>query len=425
MSIAASLALVVASQTFAHWDQPSYRADVAPSTVAAGTGSTVTLTVTQVGHDSSQFVRSMRITAPSDFDVTSASGVRGGDALTVALASDVATIDHVGLDYDQGETQAETAVVTFHVNVACGVAGDKLWTVVARNSETFTGTGHDVAQVTSSNLTTTVQKCSVAFSEQPESAAIATVITGVEADPSGTPVKVQLLDGNGNQASQSGIGISLAIASGTGSSGASLGGTTTDSTNSNGVATFAPKIDTTGQNYRLDASATSGISGDTSSTFDINDVAVVCSGSCSGTSQQGNTGATVNAASAGGVLTFSIGVDNVDCNNAPNKYYEGTSKALTFNVTGGTGRTTITMTLDKASVTRSFLKYDVCFSSPNSAFTNKFGKAIAAGDAGLLPFCLNPLRNRADPCVILKWFNKQGDVLVRFSVPAGDPRGKI
>ena len=215
-SIAASVALIVSSQTFAHWDQPSYRADVAPDAVAAGTDSTVTLTVTQVGHDSSQFVRSMRITAPDGFQVTSASGVRGSTDLTVGLASNVATIDHVGLSYHSGETSPATAVITFHIDVACGVTGDKLWTVVARNSETFGGSGHDVAQVTTSDLTTKVRKCSLAFSEQPESAAVDTVITGVEADPSGSKIKVQLLDGDGDHASQSGVGVSLAIASGTG-----------------------------------------------------------------------------------------------------------------------------------------------------------------------------------------------------------------
>ena len=426
-SIAASIALITASQTFAHWDQPSYRADVAPGTLAAGTASTVTLTVTQVGHDSSQFVRSLRITPPASFDLTGGSGVRGSTALTVAIASDVATIDHVGLDYDEGETQAETAVITLQVNVACGVVGDKVWTVVARNSETFGGSGHDVAQVTTSQLTTQVKRCSLAFATQPKSAAVNAVITNAVADPSGPKVKVQLLDGNGANASQSGIGVSLAITSGTGVSSASLGGGTTDSTNSDGVAMFSPTIDRTGQNYRLVASATtSGIgSSDDSATFDISDVAVVCSGSCSGSSQQGDTGATVSADSNGGVLAFSIGIDNVDCNNSANKFYEGSSQALTFSVTGGTSRTLIVMKLDKISVTKSFLKYDVCFSSPNSSFTNKFGKAIAAGDAGLLPFCLNPLRNRADPCVVLKWFDRQGNVLLKFSVPAGDPRAKI
>jgi hypothetical protein len=394
---------------------PSYRADAAPSTVAAGTQAEVKITLTQVGSHTDE-LGSAKITPPAGFDLTSATSTRG----TVTIASGSAIIDTVDLD-----NTGDTATVTLKASVPCGVSGSGDWTVVAHRNYIFSSGGSAQVRDPASQLTTDVRKCTLAFTTQPKSAAVDTVITGVEADPSGAKVKVQLLDGNGNNESQSGIGVSLTIGSGTGATGANLSGGS-DTTNSDGIAMFSPKIDKAGQNYRLEASATtSGISGDVSASFDISDVAVVCSGSCSGSSQQGNTGATVNAASNGGVLSFSIGVDNVDCNNSANKFYEGTSKALTFNVTGGTGRTDITLKLDKASVTKPFLKYDVCFSSPNSSFTNKYGKPIAAGEAGLLPFCLNPLRNRADPCVILKWPDRQGNVLVKFSVPAGDPRGKI
>ena len=78
-----------------------------------------------------------------------------------------------------------------------------------------------------------------------------------------------------------------------------------------------------------------------------------------------------------------------------------------------------------ASVDRPFFKYEVCFSSPNSTFKNKYGRTIAAGDAGILPMCVNCLKPSGGPCVLLKWFDKDGNVYVKFSVPAGDPRGKI
>jgi hypothetical protein len=133
----------------------------------------------------------------------------------------------------------------------------------------------------------------------------------------------------------------------------------------------------------------------------------------------------VAATSNGGALWLSMGLDDVDCNNAVNHNYVTTSAPVTFNVTPTTGRTTITMKLAKASVTKLWFKYEVCFSSPNSSFVNKYGATIAAGQAGILPLCVDCDHPTGGPCVLLKWFDLHGNVYVKFSVPAGDPRGKI
>jgi hypothetical protein len=220
------------------------------------------------------------------------------------------------------------------------------------------------------------------------------------------------------------VSVSIAIVNGTGGSGANLSGTVTDITNGNGVATFAPKIDTTANGYRLKATA-SGVDGAQSSTFDISDVAIVCDGECSGTSSKGATTTTIDANASGGVLSFSLGTSSVDCNNKKNLWYKGTSAPVEWDVTSGTGRTTVTIELDRAQVTKPFLFYEVCFSSPDSRFKNLFGVWIEKGEAGLLPPCLFTIRRSDQPCLVAKWIDKDRDVHVRFSVPPGDPRGRI
>ena len=232
-------------------------------------------------------------------------------------------------------------------------------------------------------------------------------------------------DGNGNAASQAGVDVNLAIASGTGTAGAETRGDFTDATSSSGVAAFAPTIDLAGRDYRLVASATiSGITAsDDSAAFDISDVAVDCSGACSGSSDKGDTSATVSA-ETNGILTFSLGLDGIDCNDSANRFYASSSEVVTFDVTAGVGRTTVTITLGASSVTKVAKKYEVCFSSPASSFTNTYGVAIAAGQAGLLPACPRKLSG-APPCVLSKDRARNGDIVVTFSVPTGDPRGKI
>ena len=137
--------------------------------------------------------------------------------------------------------------------------------------------------------------------------------------------------------------------------------------------------------------------------------------------QKGDTSATVSAESTG-VLSFSIGLDGIDCNNSVNRSYVSSSEVLTFDVTTGVGRTTVSVTLAAASVTKAPKKYEVCFSSPVSHFTNTYGASIAAGQAGLLPACP---KKPTDACVVSRDRDRNGNVVVKFSVPVGDPRAKI
>ncbi len=403
---------------------PTYKAVVAPVGPAAGTTATSTITLTQLVADQGSLGKelgSVRITAPAGLTLTGATAARGSTALPVTLASNTATVNNLDL-----EQAGQTATVTVEAAIPCGVSGARTWTVVGRSTYTFDASGAKTrVQDPSSALTATVAACSLAFATQPATAQVDKVITSVAADPAGAPVKVQLRDGNGDPEPQADLAIALAIEAGSGAAGAVLAGITSAGTGSSGAAAFAPTIDRPGHEYRLRATAGPGISAATSAAFDVGSVAVACSGACSGTASQGGTTATVSATSNGGALWMSMGLDDVDCNNAINRNYVTTSAPVTFNVTSGTGRTTITMKLAKSSVTKAWFKYEVCFSSPNSSFVNKYGATIAAGQAGVLPSCFDCDHPTGGPCVLLKWFDLKGNVYVKFSVPAGDPRGKI
>ena len=404
---------------------PTYRVAVAPTALAAGTSAATTITLTQlVGDDWShnKQLGSVRITPPAGFTLTGATAARGSYALPVTIAAGAATVD--GLDLDHA---GQTATVTLQARIACGVAGPAKWTVVGHSTDSFSSSyATTLVQDPASATTAQVTACSLAFAAQPAAAGAGKVITSQAANPAGPAVGVQLLDGNGNPAAQAGLAISLTIAAGTGTAGALLGGTTSAATGPGGLAAFAPTIDRAGHTYKLVAQAGSGITEATSSAFDVSDVATLCSGACSASTQKGTTSATVNSSSNGGVLSASLGLDNVDCNNAVNHNYVATSETVTFDVTQGTGRTLVTMKVAAASVTKLWFKYEVCFSSPNSTFVNKYGATIPAGQAGILPSCLFDCdRPSTGPCVLLKWFDLHGNVYVLFSVPAGDPRGRV
>jgi hypothetical protein len=402
---------------------PTYKAVVAPATAAAGTTLTSTVTLTQLVYSHERKLGSARVTPPTGFVITAASAVRGSTTLPVTIASGSVTVNDIDLKHP-----GKTAVVTVQASVACGVVGPKSWGVEARNTSTFTSSYAKVlVRHSSSQLTTNVSGCSLAFVDGrgPTSAETGQTITSVPGEPSGQPIAVQLRAGSGAPANQSGVGISLAIVAGTGTAGAALGGTTSATTDGTGLAVFAPTIDLSGRDYRLAASAAGAIASATSAAFDIDDVVQPCAGSCSGTATLGATTASVSATSNGGLLTMSLGLDALDCNDAVNGFYVGSSEVLTFSVTPAAGRTTVVMKLAKAAVTKAFFKYEACFASEDSAFVNKLGNPIAAGQAGILPWCSNIFHPSGGPCLVLKWADLHGNVYVKFSVPQGDPRGRI
>jgi len=436
---AAMLTSTVAAPSLGHGDSmnPEILVKVVPGHIAAGTSATTTVRVKLLRstHHDRPNLGSIGITPPAGFTITGGTATQGSRTLDVTVEDGVAVIEDANMD-----TAGQLARISLGSTVACGVEGVVAWTVIAREAPDFDPASRRLRKLVTSSTASSVDGCSLDVLRQPALTGVNQVITSVQADPSGAPVAVRLLDGDGAPASQAGVSISLSRKPGTGASAATLGGTTSGITNGNGVATFAPTLDKVANGYRLDADAGAGIDPVTTAAFNVPGVAVACTGACAGTDQRGTTSAKVAATTSGGILTLSLGFEDVDCDNAVNRHYRGSSEPIVFDVTQGTGRTVVTIGLAAATVTRSYKRYEVCFSSPLSSFQNKYGATIAAGDAGLLAKCpkhhdddddsvstadYEPLPVDAPPCVEKKWKDRDGNVFVRFSVPPGDPRGKI
>lgn len=443
------LALLPAAPVGAHGksDNPEYFVRVVPSAVAAGTTTTSTVRIKQLvnAHHAYAVIGSMRITPPAGFVITAASARMGTRTLPVTVAGNAVTAENLDL-----RTRGQRLTFSITSEVRCGTIGATTWRVQAHEARDFENTSRriHIRKSPKSALGTSVAGCSLDFLRQPTLAGRNTVISSVSADPSGASVAVRLIAGNGQPALQSGIPVGIAIKPGTGAAGASLGGTRDASTNANGVATFAPTIDTAGTGYRLLADGT-GMAGATSAPFNVAGVAVACTGSCTGEQSKGSTTASISSTTTG-TLSLTLGLDDVSCDNAINKYYQASSEPLLFDVTDGTGRTVVTVRIDAADVDRRLGRYRVCFSSPVSTFINKYGHTIAPGEAGILPDCWDdddddhhhdatsiviahddddeprpPLPLDHQACLEKRWKDRAGNVYVRFSVPPGDPRAKI
>ena len=194
---------------------------------------------------------------------------------------------------------------------------------------------------------------------------------------------MRVLDGNGDPAAAPGIIVTLATVPGTGASGADLEGDVEDATNNNGVANgFAPTIGTSERDYQLKATASGLIGSGPSESFDISDVAKICSGPCSGQTSKGTTSTSISLTSDGGVLTLSLGLDDLDCNDAPNHYYTSTLEPVSWDITSASGRVEVTIRLDSADVNRPYNLYDVCFSSLSTGFRNRYNEKIGPDRRG-------------------------------------------
>jgi hypothetical protein len=269
---------------------------------------------------------------------------------------------------------------------------------------------------------------SLGWLTQPASASVNETITSVVGDPDGLPrIRVALFNGSGDRVRTAGIPIKL-VASG-GTPGADVDGDRVE-TNADGVAIFEPRIDLEGLGYRFVAEAADGASLNSghiaktppSDPFDIRrgDV-TACSGACSDTGSQGDTQASIQA-SSDGYLVLDVGGAELPCAGGA-----GASETVTFDVVSEelTSRTTVTVKLDASAVTKAANKYDVCFSSPTSTFTDKAGRTVGPGESGLLADCPRTVRLGTQACVVSRRRDKAGNVIVVFSVPPGDPRALV
>jgi hypothetical protein len=250
---------------------------------------------------------------------------------------------------------------------------------------------------------------------------------------SGQPIRVAVVDKNGERVQRAGVRIRLVLVGGRGC----VRNNVRD-TGPRGVARFRLRIDCPGVQHRLRAwhLATPTIPHAPGTqfpgAFDVLE-STRCGSTCQAEAFLGGTGVQVSSETGDRVL-LGMGGTGADCPE-----YAETSASATFDVSGSTTRTTIRITVPYTG--REASTYQVCFSSPESTFTDRSGDQVAKGASGLLRDCprgyhkddarrsagtstFGQVPVDADPCVVSR-SRKDDRIVVVFSVPPGDPRVKI
>jgi hypothetical protein len=214
---------VLASGATAASTKP-YSADITPACVSPGTS--VVFTVTLRNSTKTQMLGSANVTAPTGFTITSATP----DGTTVELRN---------LNTSPGGTVSRSFTATTSATV-----GAVNWSIIAKQANDYNGSpGNNLTLDTAnSHLTSYVGTCVLSFVTQPTDAKVGANITSVTADPAGTPVRVEVLNGpGGSRVTTSSDAVSLAITSGTGTAGAALTPSTPSANAVNGLASFASR----------------------------------------------------------------------------------------------------------------------------------------------------------------------------------------
>jgi hypothetical protein len=263
------------------------------------------------------------------------------------------------------------------------------------------------------------------FTRQPANAVVNGSISSDPYAPSGDPVRVTVYDQYHDVVTGFFGTISLSLASNPGNG--TLSGILEQPVD-DGSADFPNiSINQSGFGYRLHAVACSGcgsflrgsipVAPADSGTFDIVDVAKECgAGPCSsgeGYVTDGSTKARIETSdgASGDMLFFSVSPGPLNCAR-----YKETSSLVTFDVTGSRTKT-VTVVVPRTSV-RGLASYQVCYNSSNR-FRNRAGRLA---NTGLLPDCAAVAS--APPCVVSKGFEGNTVVIV-FSAPLGDPKGRV
>ncbi|HEY7323721.1 MAG TPA: hypothetical protein VH520_02750 [Streptosporangiaceae bacterium] len=388
---------------------------VAPPSATAGASQLFTVTVTNETHET---LRSVQVTAPSGFVVN---GVSGGIALFQNL--DVLYGHHMALSVS--------------ATVPCSAPAES-WTVKASEMSPFANNVEtdDFEADTASLLSASVTgSCSLAFDDagQPNGTVAGSPITN-QLDSTGSPVMVDVRDGNGTPMTSSTAAVTVAIDPTSNPGSGTLSGTTSAHA-SGGVAPFADlSINQTGSGYRLVATSP-GIRSATSAYFDIWGVLQGCSGgSCSGSSSTTTTTGNVTTSSAGAGQFLGVGLGGVtfSCGSS----YKPLSDPLSFDVLSLSGSAdsnavfSVTLQLSKDVVKSSghpgASSWQICFGS-DRAFTalpgtgGSFTIGTVTYQTGLLPDCSS---TQPAPCVQSRNKTNAGVEVVTF-LGTGDAYGKM
>lgn len=152
----------------------------------------------------------------------------------------------------------------------------------AKQANDFNGTGNDLTLVGGDPVVST-GSCSLEFLTEPGDAVVGKTIPG--ADGAAAP-QVRIVDGDGGPVNLLGVEIEVTLKEKPTT--AKLSGTGTVTTDASGVATFGNlQIDTVGEGYTLDASATSFESTE-SEKFRVFEQRTTCTGDCTQTLDSGD-----------------------------------------------------------------------------------------------------------------------------------------
>ena len=279
----------------------SYTANISPPSALAGQSTTFDVALANTSSPG-VVLGSAAFTPPLGFRVTGVSLPTGASGHAYVLFN-VVLLDRLGV----------SAGSTLHVKVKatapsrCNSPFTHWYTVAA------TAAPYPVLlrlDATQSSLTTTVT-CDTAtalkFAGQPNDAVVGSAITGTANDTSGPPVTVDLVDSSGNTVDSS---APVTIAVGTNPSSGNLGGTVTQNA-VHGVATFNNlTLDQPGNGYTLTASS-SGLTSDTSNSFNENNSATPCASgaTCTNTITSGSGSLQVDVGSGSTAATLTESVD--------------------------------------------------------------------------------------------------------------------
>jgi hypothetical protein len=397
-----------------------YTVVISPATVPGNSHQSFTATITN--KSSQQTLGSANLTVPTGFTNLSASV----DVGTAAVSGSVVQLRNIAVAPGGG-----TRAVTVGANVPC--RSNLAWTVAAKQSNDFNGTGNDFDLAAGSSLTTTVNGDCVAtlkFVGQPANARTNEKITTSPYNTLGGPVTVEADGPTGSPLAGASVAVALAAGGGSGT----LSGTTPRTTNGQGLASFDDlKINANGS-YQLVASS-QGVSSATSNAFRIDDAGTVCDENNPCTATVSSPGANPTAAlqvvaasnptrNDAGVLVINV-QPKLTCAG-----YVGLADA-SFAVdflpnTGSLGRTkVVTATISKdvmgADPQNGAAHLEMCFGAP-FPFPVKPGTPPLQNTpepfVGLLPDCGQP------PCVSGRNKTQSGQGVITVNAPgdSNDPR---
>jgi len=414
--VAAALVATMLLPAGAAAEVKPYSVALTPGSVPAGQQSVITATIEN--RSTQQPLGSANLTAPSAFALQAAS-LSGSSTGSATVRGGVIELRDLAL----APGAALQVVVT--ANVGCA-AGAYAWSVLAKQANRFNGSpGNDFTLVSAPEaLTTTVTGgCALRFAAQPQDARVGERLSAADFDPTGPPVSVEVVDGEGNRLTSTAPTIALALAD-TSDLGTLLGATS--ETAAAGLASFGDlRVDAPGT-YSLRATA-AGVQPAVSAPFVIQQLSVECFegldcfGSLSTSQSRVDASAFAGPGTDAGFLQMSFNTGfRPDCAG----YQEFSADWAV--VLGPDRQKLVVYTIDKpvmnATPNNGASSLQMCFAAPFTFATRDGGPPAEADVDGngstdwyyaTLPDCGAP------PCVASRRKNRAGDGIIEVRAPAG------